>query len=452
MDLAAKYGKMYALEIAGGQTVFLNDVKVIKEAFITKGDIISDRIQKSPSDPLFSMIGFGKGFGSANYGKQFKQRKTLTLQSMKDFGFGGKTLEDTVSEETTFLTNHFEKVANTGKPTDIHQRLIHLAVSNVICSVVFGKRFSYDNERFAAAVDGIRFLFTERSPFLEKILETIPWLRFLPIVQKIEKEFLRHGRNVVEFIDGQIQSHIEEFDVDCPKDFIDLALQIAELNSEQQSKIGPDNVKKIIWDLFFAGTDTTAASLIWFLLYMIRYPAVQQKCQREIDNVMDSQGEYWNVAMNKYFPYTTAALLEVQRISSIAGASLPHVAREDTTVGGYNVSKGSVLVANLRFLHMDEQYWKNPKEFRPERWLDPTDPTKVIQHANFVPFSIGKRRCLGENLAKAEYSVFAITLLRNFTFKMEDPANPPKLEGFGLIYSPFPFKALIETRTRSCSG
>ena len=99
-------------------------------------------------------------------------------------------------------------------------------------SAVFGRRFSYDDEKFAAAVDGIRFLFTERSPILERLLEKIPWLRFLPSVLKLEKEFLWHGRNIVEFIDGQIQSHIEQFDADCPKDFIDLALQTANLEHD----------------------------------------------------------------------------------------------------------------------------------------------------------------------------------------------------------------------------
>ena len=180
---------------------------------------------------------------------------------------------------------------------------------------------------------------------------------------------------------------------------------------------------------------------------MIRFPEVQRKCQQEIDKVTDAQGELLNVVTNKRFPFTTAALLETQRISSIAGAGLPHAVRQDTTLGGYRVSKGSIVTANIRFLHTDRRYWQNPGDFRPERWLDPTDASRVVQHDNYVPFSIGKRRCLGENLAKAQYAVFAIALLRNFTFEMVDPTNPPALQGFGLVYSPLPFEMLIERRT-----
>ena len=128
-----------------------------------------------------------------------------------------------------------------------------------------------------------------------------------------------------------------------------------------------------------AGTDTTAASLSWFILYMIRFPEVQRKCQQEIDKVTDAQGELVNVVTNKRFPFTTAALLETQRISSIAGAGLPHAVRQDTTLGGYRVSKGSIVTANIRFLHTDRRYWENPGDFRPERWLDPTDASQVVQ-------------------------------------------------------------------------
>ena len=361
--------------------------------------------------------------------------------------------------------------------TDLHQSLVHLAVSNVICSVVFGKRFAYEDPIFAAAVDGIRFLLTERS----FILERIPLLRHLPFVRRMKAEVRRHELNILALVEGEIRSHEKDFDLDSPKDFVDLGLQAAEAESreargssvgmesdksannnnnnnsnERQSSIGPDNIKKIIVDLFFAGTDTTAASLTWFLLYLIRFPEVQRQCQREIDAAVAEdaaarEGDCSLISVaniSKRLPFTNAALLETQRISSIAGGSLPHLVRRDTTLGGYHVPRGSIVSANIRFLHLDDRRWDRPDEFRPERWLDrSTDPPRIVRRENFIPFSVGKRRCLGENLAKAEYSVFAVSLLRNFTFKMEDPSDPPSLKGFGLVYSPRPFKVVVETRS-----
>ena len=443
IKLAKQYGRICTVFLGKIQFVFLSDIDIIKEAFVTKGEIISDRMRSNPPSAISVKFGEGKGIGAADYGKDFKERKKLTLHSMREFGFGGKSLEETVLDETKFLTEEFRKVADTGYPTDLHQNYVHLAVSNVICSVVFGRRFSYRDPEFMKAVDGIRFLFTQRSTLLARM----PLIGRLPAVKRRVDAEVEQGLNVLNFVEDQINKHKEEFDINNPKDFIDLCLQKAETELEQgeKSSIGTENIRKIILDLFFAGTDTTAASLSWFLLYMILYPDVQKKCQEEIDRVFDTEGSLANLAASR-FPYTTAALMETQRISSIAGGSLPHVVRERTTLGGYHVRKGAIVQANIRFLHMDEAYWVDPEGFRPERWIDAKDPTKIIAHTHFVPFSVGKRRCLGENLAKAEYSVFAIMLIRNFSFKVADPNRPPTRDGHGLVYSPYPFEMLVEDR------
>lgn len=444
VELALKYGKIYQFQMGKMKVVFLNEVALIKEAFISKGEIISDRLRPEKDDNSMQAVLAGKGIGNTDYGKDFKERKTLTLHSMKDFGFGGKSLEETTVEETVFLKKRFQQVADTSVPTDIHMKLMHLSVSNVISSVVFGRRFDYDDDAFNKAVNGIKFLFSQNSGFLRRI----PLITKLPAIKKKLAKDREQGNNVRSFVEDQIQLHKEEFDPNCPRDFIDLCLLKEREDQEigQKSRIGTENIKKIIIDLFFAGTDTTAASMGWFLLYMIRFPEVQRKCQKEIDEVLDVQGDLANVNVPKCLPYTTATLFETQRIASIAPSSLPHIVREDTTLGGYDVEKGSLVFANIRHIHLDKAYWGNPDEFVPERWLDPADQTKVIQHTNFVPFSLGKRRCLGENLAKVEYSVFAISLLRSFSFKMVDPSNPPTLEGFGLLYSPKPYEMLVESR------
>ena len=222
----------------------------------------------------------------------------------------------------------------------------------------------------------------------------------------------------------------------------------AEVTDDQtSSNIGPDHMKNIILDLFFAGSDTTATTLNWFLLYMIRFPDVQQRCREEIDEVLGPEGLLTKSALGKDFPFTTASMMECQRLSPIFGASLPHVVKDDATVGGCPIKKGDALQASIRFLHLDERYWSDPLSFKPERWLDSSDSNKLVHHTHFLPFSIGKRRCMVEHLAKAEYAIFAISLLRNFIFRMEDPSNPPSLDGVGMLYSPKPYKMIIQNRT-----
>ena len=70
-----------------------------------------------------------------------------------------------------------------------------------------------------------------------------------------------------------------------------------------------------------------------------------------------------------------------------------------------------------------------------------------MQHSHFIPFSVGKRRCLGENLAKTEYLVFGLSLLKSFKFEVVDVTNPPSLAGQGLILAPQPFRMVMEQRS-----
>ena len=443
VDMVKKYGSVYQITLFKVTFVFLNDVDSIKEAFVHKGDLISDRA------PYTGPISGDrtKGVVQAMFDKDYREKKKLTLHSMKDFGFSGRSLENAVLNEASFLVEQFKEEADGKKATKIHQNLVALAVSNVICIVVFGKRFDYGDAKFQSAVAGIRACFSSTYSFWKRF----PIVRHMRFVQELRSKAEKHGADATCFISDEIESHRMEFDpANSPKDFIDLCLRTEEEERNQSmiSTVGTEHMVQIITDLFFAGTDTTAASLMWLLLYMMRYPEIQARCQREIDGVPDAEDQLLQGNASRVFPYTTATLLETQRIAAIAPASLPHAVRETTTIGGYRLEKGSLVLANLWYLHMDESYWGDPYAFRPERWLDPKDPSKVLQHSNFMPFSMGKRRCLGENLAKVEYSVFGVTLLRNFTFKMADAGNPPPLEGSsgGIINSPDPYEMVLEKR------
>ena len=453
ISLPKIYGKLISFRIGGTTVIWINDLDTIKEAFITKGDVLSDRVP--PDNPTFMSVGgelakySGLGIGETNYGQEYKERKHLTLQCMKEFGGLGLSLEELVSAEAQILVAALRlEVEIRGKETDIHQRIIHLAVSNVICSVAFGNRYEYDDPSFLAAVNGIRFLFSGQRG---RVISRIPFAKYYPSVRRLLEREVSEISAFMNFVDEQIRLREKSYDpAEEPASFVDLYLQkCADISEENETEtIGVSNVKKIIMDLFSAGTDTTSTALLWFLLLMIRYPEVQCKCREEIEGLGESftNATLSRDSITKRLPFTTASLLEAQRIGSVAGASVPHLAKVDTSLSGYFIPKGALVTANIRFVHFDESYWQNPHEFDPSRWLKEDaggDKWKVIQHSHFIPFSVGKRRCLGENLAKTEYLVFGVSLLQNFKF-CSVGEEPPSLEGRGLLHAPHPFKMFLE--------
>ena len=126
-------------------------------------------------------------------------------------------------------------------------------------------------------------------------------------------------------------------------------------------------------------------------------------------------------------PYTEAFLMETQRMSNIASITIEHVTREDIQLGGFTIPRGTELIALLMAVHMDENNFPEPEVFRPERFLDEQGHVKPSRA--LMPFSVGKRSCLGEALARAELFLFVTTLLQRYTLRFPEGFQPrPRLQ------------------------
>ncbi|CAG7731169.1 unnamed protein product, partial [Allacma fusca] len=120
-------------------------------------------------------------------------------------------------------------------------------------------------------------------------------------------------------------------------------------------------------------------------------------------------------------PYLEAFTNEVHRKATLVPMTVFHKAMKDTEIAGYTVKKGTVVLPSIYAAHHDVEYWGDPEVFRPERFLD-SSGSKVIPKDALMPFSTGKRYCLGETLARDTLFLFLATLLQNLSFAL-DPAG-----------------------------
>ncbi|KAK7500192.1 hypothetical protein BaRGS_00008739, partial [Batillaria attramentaria] len=199
-----------------------------------------------------------------------------------------------------------------------------------------------------------------------------------------------------------------------------------------------DQLLKLVGDLFVAGTETTATTLRWFFVFLVRWPPVQRRMREEIDKVYPDQSTP-SIHDRHRLPYVEAAILECQRYADIAPFAVTHATSCDVELNEYFVPKGSLVIPNVNSVHFDPELWDNPDTFRPERFLDADGD--VVKPEHLIPFFMGKRACPGEGLARMELFLFITTILQRYEIKPAEQGTLPPLDGIvGITRTPLPHK------------
>uniref|UniRef100_A0A8C3SH99 Uncharacterized protein n=1 Tax=Chelydra serpentina TaxID=8475 RepID=A0A8C3SH99_CHESE len=171
-QLSKKYGNVFSLQNCWSNLVVVNGFKAVKEALVQKSEDFADR----PYFPIYEHLGYGEnaeGVVLARYGHAWKEQRRFALSTLRNFGMGKKSLEQRVTEEAGFLCSAIRR------PFDPHF-LINNAVSNVICSLIYGERFDYDNKKFQRMLHLFEQVLNEDAGFLPQL----SWLWNSPHVNR----------------------------------------------------------------------------------------------------------------------------------------------------------------------------------------------------------------------------------------------------------------------------
>ncbi|XP_066532434.1 cytochrome P450, family 2, subfamily V, polypeptide 1 [Hoplias malabaricus] len=426
--MSNKYGNIYSLQLAGIPVVVLNSYAMVKEGFVDQGDIFVDR----PAYPVFQKINKCQGI-AFNNGYSWKQQRRFTLSTLRNFGLGKKTLESSITEEFTFLHKAFINIK--GEPFNPHHVIIN-AVSNIICSLVFGQRFEYTDERFLNMLNLLSKSLKLEGSVWAQLYNAFP--RVMDLIPGPHKEMFSYFHQVRVFIREEIEKHRADWDPSSPRDFIDCYLsEIEKRTDDLEAGFHLEGLCHTVLDLFVAGTETTSTTLLWSFVYMMKYPEIQEKVHAEIDRVIGRLRRPC-MADRANMPYTDAVIHETQRMGNIVPFSVPRVISKDTNLGGYFIPKGMQVLPNMTSVLYDETQFKSPHSFYPENFLNTQG--EFIKPDGFIPFSVGKRICPGESLARMELFIFFTSVLQSFTLSPPVGTKCSLDFDFGVTLSPKPFK------------
>ncbi|NXI97046.1 CP2W1 protein, partial [Psophia crepitans] len=399
--VSEKYGPVFTVHLGFQRVVVLTGYEAVKDALLHMADVFVDR----PVIPIFYRIQRGNGVVFSSH-ELWKTTRRFTLSTMRDLGMGKHLGEQKMLEELRFLIDLIKSFK--GKPFQL--RVLNMAPSNITFSCVFGRRFNYKDPTFLTLlrlIDEVMHLLS--SPFLH-LFNFYPTLGFL---LKPHKMILKKVEEVREILRKHIKENKGSIEENNLRSYMDALIVKQEEQKKSNTFFHDANILASGLDLVMAGTETTSTTLQWAVLLLMKYPEIQKKVQAEIEQVLgpDSLPTFGD---RKNMPFTNAVIHEVQRFVSL----LPHIPRctsADIHFKGYFIPKGTTVIPLLTSVLLDKTQWETPDEFNPNHFLDADG--NFIKRKAFLPFSTGRRKCVGESLATMELFIFFTGLIQKFTFK-----------------------------------
>uniref|UniRef100_A0A6E8VMM6 Cytochrome P450 n=1 Tax=Anopheles coluzzii TaxID=1518534 RepID=A0A6E8VMM6_ANOCL len=386
-----------------------------------KDILCNEAFQGRPDNFFIRLRTLGTRLGiTCTDGSFWNEQRSFVTRHLRQVGYGRQAMHEQIQTELTELLDVLDTRAEQPLwPGSI----LALSVINVLWTIVTGSRVAREDDRLQRLLE----LLQERSKVFDMAggtLNQLPWLRFIAPEWSGYNLVCRFNKQLTKFFYPTIEEHKGDFTEDRAVDDLIYAyikeIRDREGTSNNGSNFTEVQLTMIILDIFIAGGQTTSATLDLALMMMIVHPEVQDKVHREIDSQLEPNAiPHYDDRLK--MPYVEAFLLEVQRYFSIAPVNGPRRAVVDCTLGGYRVPKDTTVLMGLRNVHMDPEHWGDPEVFRPERFLD--EQRQIVNTERLLPFGQGKRRCLGETLARSCLFTFFVGVMKRFCLVGTDEAS-----------------------------
>ncbi len=327
---------------------------------------------------------FGNGLLFSNGAYWLRQRRMIQPS------FHQKKIQS-LYEIVVKTTEEFLAEFPVGKQIDVYPLMHQLAFNIAVRSL-------FDIELTSKQSGDLNRIFNELQDFFMNDIN-LPIRRLLYPITREDRVNLKKSvelRTIILEIIRQRKSDPKEY-----HDLLDLLLNAR--YEDTREAMSEDQIIDEVLILLFAGHETTANTLSWFLYHVAPHKKILEKISVAIQetNVFDSMKN----------DYLQAVINESMRLKPAAWIT-DRVALADDAFGEYSYPKGTIVIPFFYGLHRHAHYWKNPEIFHPERFID--ESGKIKKHPAYFPFGAGPRMCIGNNFAMAEISIFVHCFFKQF--------------------------------------
>ena len=395
------YGDIVSYQLPGRRFCAVFDADLIREMLVEKRVLFPKSTLYDVSDKFIT-----KPAVFISEGDDHRRRRKLVEPA-----FAPRRLES-YAEIMADAARALQKRWSPGNVFDANEEM-HRVARTVAFGAFFGRRRQADEEIGAQAVRAFK------RDLVIGFLPGSGLLRSLPLPGNLR------AVRVCKALDEIVHEAIDRAR-DPAHDGADLTSLL--VRSRDADAVDPaftdEEVRNEVYVLLLANFDPMASALTWSLHHLTRHPEVRERLEREADEVLG--GRPVEAADHDRLPYARAVFLEAGRLTP-PNYYFDREAAQDCVLGGYLIKKGTVMQPCFRVCHRQAEYWSEPKDFRPERWLDDQPPPGCPAHA-FLMFSHGARSCLGREFATMEGTLVLASIAQRFRIEAASD-HPPKVDG-----------------------
>lgn len=424
-----RYGDIVSFKMNGKNFLVLNNIDIIRKAFE------SDEIGALMSDRPLNFIGENIFFGYKDvllrrYDDEFMKMKKLMIRSMKLYDYNSDKFQQLMSEELSHILSKFQKTE--GKPTEPMDILVP-SFCNIIGMLFTGRRCQDEDRLLKVLVDFDRDGDTMIQPQVHAVYKLFPWIRHFPgYYGGLYRNVIR-GRTELHNLVQDMKSKYDKTEV---QNFIHELLGEHQDFAEDPDKgwLTDEHVLGMIMDLINTSVLTTKAVMAGALFLLSHFPEIQEKIREEITNIVGSRSPTTEDMAS--MPYTEACMMEILRYQSHLPLTAPHAnLSQEVELEGYTIPKGTVIFGNLFACHHDETVYPDPWEFKPDRFLEEGKLVGADHPAvrNFIGFGVGRRRCVGQQMARIRMFLYTTCLLQKFKIEVPKDTSLPSHDPRALL-------------------
>ncbi|GMT22706.1 hypothetical protein PFISCL1PPCAC_14003, partial [Pristionchus fissidentatus] len=378
--------------------VQITDYQIIKEAFVDKGDDFTGRPMNKLIQEAFS---FAPNAGVINSnGDNWREQRRAAISILRDFGMGRNLMEEQVRSSVAEYIEHLQQIED---KDNVDMRWpVQVMVANIINEVLFGYRHKYDDckplmnyvTRFNKMMEQV---ITTRALLLAMIF---PRIRHWPIIGwysfgRIAEMVAEINEYIVDNVNRCLDGYKMEDEPTC-------FVQAYKQRMKNHDFLDQTNLFATCSDFFMAGQETTTTTLRWAMLFFAKHQDKQRNYCSESTWILTTQS-HRSICTCVQMPYARACVLEVQRRANILQTNVQRVTTKDVEIQGYTIPEGAWVNGDIHYLMTNDPLFVNPCDFCPERYIAEDGKTlrkDLVERT--LPFSIGKRVCAGEAIARVE--------------------------------------------------